>query len=353
MMGDRKVAFIGKGKELIKLYTYTGNPALKSVLEHSFWQQYKKYYGKINTNLPVFLPNTLGGLGFPKFPRTKMPKVMFKYFHYFEHFESDHVDPFERLIESLRLRHIYRNPRKGLGEYGMEAIDILSKYLRGYQIELSFDGFFKPKKFYSRSLLKSSYLTLVNDEPTITGQTMYESLLEKERLYTIDRLVDLIERIIIFDQYIRTDAKPHDITINDYMRRAYAFWKPRVANRPRFTKYIPNFYKLEQQFRSYNDYFVYEPNDDFIVNDASSSLRVTKFDPTANKSYHPCDDLYHQDDYVGVFRQLVVPPAIPERDLFPSEQRELFLFALENNEVTETFYAGCTYYVDEPGKSNY
>jgi len=340
IMGDRRVSFIGKGKDLLKIYSYTGNQTLKSVISHTFWQEFKRYYGNLNILLPYFLPTTLGGLGFPMKPG-KFVHYFWKYIHYFEHFDTDHIDPYERLIESLRLRYIYRNSKKGLGDYTQEAITILGKYLRKYKVAEDYHGEFHDNLLYHRSLLKSKYLDLISDEPTITGKTEYEETLEKESIYTLDRIIDIFDRIYTFDRGLRIDSKPKEVTLNTYLRKARKFWRPRVVNRPCNKGTLPDLYKLEGKIKGYSDYFIYISKDTFISLDLASSMRVSYFDPVGNQNYT------NLSDYVGVFHQDVKTPVIVVEDYRTDYCHIMPELGIDLTDIT---FGGKTKFVCEPGR---
>jgi hypothetical protein len=300
MMGDFKLSFIGKSKELQKLYGYTSNNTLKFVIENLFSYQFKKYYGHIRYGpLPFFLPTTLGGLGFP----FKMGKFKEKYWHYFNHFDQDHKDDYERMIEVLRLQNLFRNPSKSLGEYGLRAIRILSRYLKHFKFmsQNVLSKFLEPKTIYSRNFIVERYKNLpFSDDKTLDGVSHFDSLLEKEKVFSISRLVSVLERIALFDKYLLEDIRPPDITISKWVRKAKRFWYPRVKNRP-LGEPEPDFRLIESLFNKYVDYFVFLNDDSFLVDDISSSLRVNIFDPIGNKN-HLIDP---NGDYLGLTGKLI------------------------------------------------
>jgi len=312
-MGEVKLSFIGKCTELKKLYSYTANATLKYVLQDIFWLQFNKFYGSTSKSvLPLEFPKILGGLDFPP-RRTKTRRFMYKYAHYFEHFETDHPDQLERIIESLRLRHLYKNPRKGLGSYKFDSLKVLRHYLKDYSFSVVFGGIFEEKVFYSRDSLRLFFN--YSDEPSINGVTHLEDSLERLKVVSLDKLIDLIDRQVLFDRCLRHDTTPRSYSINDWLRVAKKFWFPRVRNRPVERKLHIDVSQYVKKFSKYNDYFIYLGNKDFFDDDGGASLVVKiNFNPLKNTTQLPLIDICMDGDISAHYEHCVNTKQLIPRD---------------------------------------
>jgi len=313
---EHRAAVLGKASQLCKNLDWLPIKTLKVVVPvlflDLFHREYKHQMTFMDRFLPLDLPVHLGGLDFPGSYKTSK-KVLF----WVDTFLRSERSPLEKYTFLSSLARLNSAHRKGFSIDTDRILQSLQKLFvtkmgklvkKIVPLTICLDGLpkeLKPEYFYNDNqvqyyLQENFKISLPYPEPSfLLDMDNRDRLLQKYRIFSINRIVDWIERKLTFNAALMTGISPQEKTLIRYVNMSKKKWK--LFNRefgPPPDDYSPDRTAIDKMVRTFNTLYVYNVHQiDFRLN--GPSMVIIHDDLKTRNRSSKYIRLINSDDFIG------------------------------------------------------
>jgi len=231
---DNRSSILGKGRMLRNQLDYFENKALKKAIMFVYHSVFNRIYSYQldGCALPLWLPPSCGGLGFPM-EEGSLPDHAWKYIKYV--LDLIKLDPIERYVQLSSLRVLNSPSKKGISTWESSRL-ILDKVFKEYKI-LSYEKgtideqVIKDKVIYPDDfivdLLELADITVPTD-PYDQTRFDWDSLQNEVSLLGFikaDQFLNEIERFVNFQTFLEKEEERKQRSLASWMRSSSKFWR--------------------------------------------------------------------------------------------------------------------------------
>jgi len=251
---DHRAAVLGKARQIKNIYEWSSIGYYKLLLPKLFIDQFHREYKYslcyIDKRLPLNLPYAYGGLDFPgdekDFP------FSLQVLYYLENNLRRATDPLDKFILLGKLKRLNSSYSKGIETHFKTVFKCFKKYFSKFTISNLNESIenLKPYVLYTNDSIESFFKTKNIQIPppdySFFGNNPRDDLFNEFHIIQLDNLVNEVDRMLTFNEFIVSNPKVKDNTIFKWINTSRKFWKELGIWNSRYI--IPSWYKPDYKF---------------------------------------------------------------------------------------------------------